>query len=88
MKSKKAWERIKDNRMRWHGDIDYEKKIIRVNKAKKKNPKKGEIINTIVHEETHRLHPKMWEKTVDKETAEKLKALSQVQKNKLYSRYQ
>ncbi len=65
MKNKK-WKRVTDNKMRWHGDIDYDKKIIRVNKAKKKNKKKGEISNTIVHEEIHRQHPQMHEKTVAK----------------------
>jgi len=81
------WERIRDKRMRWSGDIDYEKKIIRVNPSKKKNKKPGDILDTIIHEETHRLHPKMWEKTVRKETKHKIGSMSQKQKNKLYSKY-
>jgi len=83
----KKWKRIVDNKMRWHGDIDEDKKIIRINKSKKKNKRKGEIIDTIVHEETHRQHPKMHEKTVRKETKKKLKKMSIAQARKLYSKY-
>lgn len=72
--------------MRWYGDIDDKTKIIRVNKSKKKN-KKGDIINTIVHEELHRVHPKMWEKTIDKKVIRSLQGLNQRAKNKLYSKY-
>ena len=81
------WKRIVDNKMRWFGDIDDKKGIIRINKSKKKNKKKGDIINTIAHEEMHRVHPKMWEKTIDKKVIRALGNLSQKTKNKLYKLY-
>ena len=81
------YKRIVDNKMRWHGDTDTEKHVIRINKSKKKNKDRGEIIDTIVHEETHAAHPRMHEKTVRKHTIKKLKRLSRAQKQKLYSRY-
>jgi hypothetical protein len=83
----KKWKRIVDNKMRWHGDIDDEKKIIRINKSKKKNEKKGEIIDTIAHEEIHRKHPKMWEKTVGKMAKEYVKKVGFKEKKKMYSKY-
>jgi len=83
----KKWKRIKDNKMRWHGDIDDEKRIIRVNKSPKKNKKKGEILDTIIHEEQHRIHPKAHEKTIRKITIQKIKLLGQKEKQKLYNKY-
>lgn len=59
MKKQKKWKRIVDNKMRGHGDIDDEKRIIRINKSKEKNKKRGEILDSIVHEELHRTNPKM-----------------------------
>jgi hypothetical protein len=83
----KRWKRVVDNKMRWYGDIDYDKRIIRVNKSSKKNKKMGDIINTIVHEETHRLHPKMYERNVKKFVVKKLNRMGKKQKQKLYSKY-
>jgi len=82
------WTRKVDNKMRWHGDIDEDKKIIRVNKSPSKNKMPGEILDTIVHEEMHRIHPQMHEKTIRTETKHKIKSMSQKEKNKLYSKYQ
>jgi len=73
--------------MRWHGDIDYDNKVIRVNKSKKKNKKKGEVLNTIIHEELHRKHPKMTERKVSKKTKELMKRYGIEVKKKLYGRY-
>ena len=73
--------------MRWRGDIDYDNKVIRINPSKKKNKKPGELLDTIVHEETHRLHPRMWEKTIRKETKHKIKSMSREAKQKLYNKY-
>ncbi len=86
-RNKDGWLRLKDNKMKWYGDIDEEKKTIRVNKSKKKNKKKGDIIDTIVHEEMHKTNPNMYEKTVRKQTKKKLKRMSQNQKKKLYLTY-
>jgi len=73
--------------MRWHGDIDYDKKIVRINPSKKKNEKPGELLDTILHEETHMKHPKMWEKTVKRKVNELKKSMSPTRKHKLYSKY-
>jgi hypothetical protein len=81
------WLRVVDNKMRWHGDIDDEKKIIRVNKSPSKNKKPGEILNTIVHEEMHKIHPQMYEKNIKKETKHKIGSMRQKEKNKLYNKY-
>jgi hypothetical protein len=80
-----GWRRVVDNKMRWQGEIDYKNRVIRINKVKSK--KKSTIADTIVHEEMHRQHPKMWEKTVYKKTAEKVKRMSPAAKHKLYNRY-
>ena len=88
MKKKKEYTRIVDNKMRWQGDTDTEKKIIRVNKEKsKKKSGSGGVLDTIVHEETHAKHPNMHEKTVYKKTPNIIKTLASATKKKLYARY-
>lgn len=74
-----------DNKMRDSADIDYDKRIIRVNKKKSRN-EKGGILDSIVHEEMHRLHPQMHEKTVRKKTTAKIKKMGKKQKSRLYSK--
>lgn len=88
MKNKrKKWKRLVDNRMRDYGDTDIDKRVIRVNKSKKKNKKRGDIIDTIVHEEDHAKHPRKHEKTVRRDTKRKLKRMSRETKQRLYSKY-
>jgi hypothetical protein len=55
-----------DKHMRAFGDIDYQKKIIRV------NPTKGDLVNTILHEEMHRKHPDMPHRTLNKKVQQKI----------------
>jgi len=69
-KTKKGYARKVDRKMRDYGEIDYDKKVIRV------NPKKGDLINTILHEELHKQHPGWNEKKVKKEAAKKEKSMS------------
>lgn len=85
--SKDGYKRVVDNRMRFYGDIDYDKKKIRINKSKKKNERPGEILNTIVHEEIHRKHPGKFERTTKKETRRLIAKMSKKQKEKYYSKY-
>lgn len=85
MKRKKI-RRIVDNKMRSYGDTDLERKVIRINKSKKKN-KRGDIIDTILHEELHAKHPRMHENTIKKMVKKKLTTISEKQKQKLYNRY-
>lgn len=49
----KIVKRLIDTKMKCSGDIDEKTKVIKV------NPKKGNLLNTIIHEE---LHAKHWEK--------------------------
>jgi len=76
-----------DNKMRNFGDTDYKKKTIRVNKKKAKETGKGELLDTIVHEETHWKHPKMREKTVRRKTKKSISKMSKKQKKRLYALY-
>jgi hypothetical protein len=55
-----------DKHMHAFGDIDYEKKIIRI------NPTKGDLVNTILHEEMHRKHPDMPHRTLKKKVKQKI----------------
>ena len=71
--------------MRSDGEIDFEKKVIRVNKPGSKKHKGG-IIDTVVHEDMHRLHPRMSEKVVRKKTATKIERMSSKSKTKQYSK--
>ena len=95
----KAWKRVVDNKMQSHGDTNYQKKIIRVNKTKanktpmykrpvnKKASRYPDVLGTIVHEETHRKHPKMREQMVRKKERVAVKTMSRSSKAKHYSRY-
>lgn len=84
-RKKDGYKRVVDNKMRWQGDIDDEKKIIRINKEKSK--KKSSVIRTIIHEEKHRTSPQMHEKTLTKKEAKMVKATPEAIKRKLYSLY-
>ena len=95
----KKYKRTVDNRMHGYGEIDWNKKTIRINKKRsKKDPmhkrpvnkkahKYPEVLDTIVHEEMHRKHPKMHEKTVRKTTKKLMKKMSRKQKRKHYNLY-
>lgn len=83
----KEYKRVVDNKMRWYGDIDDEKNIIRINKSKKKNTKLGDILNSIVHEERHLKHPQEHEDTIRKKTLEEIKHMTRKQKQRLYALY-
>ena len=78
---KKKFKRIEDTHMRDAGEIDFEKKIIRV------NPRKREIVNTIDHEELHKKYPKKTEKWIKKKAKEKESKLSISQTIKLLKKY-
>ncbi len=58
---KKRGIKYKVNRnMPYYGQSDHDKKTIEV------NTKKGELVNTIIHEQLHIKHPKMKEKNIRK----------------------
>lgn len=78
------YKRKVDNKMRSFGETDLDKKTIRINKSKKKNTP-GDILDTIVHEKDHILHPKRSEKNVRKSAEKKIRKMSPKQKQKHYS---
>jgi len=73
--------------MRYFGDTDLGGKKIRVNKKKSKKEGPGEVLDTIVHEEMHRKHPKMKEKNIRKKTKRSVGRMSKKEKNKHYSKF-
>ena len=77
-----GYRRKVDNKMRSFGEIDFEKKSIRI------NPKKGEVLNTIVHEEVHRKYPDKSEAWVKKRSRKEEKALSLGDAIALMKKYQ
>jgi uncharacterized membrane protein len=87
MKKKNNWKFKVDNRMHGHGDIDYDQKVIRVNKSKNKNKRPGEKLDTIVHELNHLRHQKMTERQIVKKTKRDIKKMSPKRKQKLYSKF-
>lgn len=87
----KKYIRVVDNKMPYLGDTNTDARVIRVNKKlhhkgwEKKH--KGQLIDTIVHEELHAKHPKAHEKTIRKKTKKAVKKMSSVTKHKLYGFY-
>jgi hypothetical protein len=56
-----------DTKIKVFGEIDEENKIIRI------NPKRGDVVNTIIHEELHAKFPNLTEKEIRKK-AEKIES--------------
>jgi hypothetical protein len=83
--SGKRWRWVVDNRMRNYGDIDYERRVIRINHAMHKG-KRGSLIDTIFHEELHRLFPNLGERAICALTRVLLPTLSPRYRAWLYSR--
>ena len=59
-----------DRKMRNSGEIDYDKKKIRV------NPKRGDLLNTLIHEELHRKYPDKPAKWIKNKALEREKSMS------------
>jgi len=81
-KKRKGFVRKVDRSMHDYGEIDYDKQVIRV------NPRKGDLVNTIVHEELHRKYPDWSERKVKKESKKKEQSLSISQVQRLLKKYQ
>lgn len=79
--AKKGFARKVDRSMHDYGEIDYENHVIRV------NPRKGDLINTIVHEELHRTYPGWGERKIKKETKKKEQSLTIPEAMKLLKKY-
>jgi hypothetical protein len=81
----KRWRWVVDNRMRDYGDIDYERRVIRINPALHKTD--GErLIDTLFHEELHRLFPSLGERAVCGLTRLLMPTLSARYRGWLYAR--
>lgn len=77
-----------NNRIRDYGqEIDHSdgSHTIIVNKKRHKG-KKGELIDTLVHETYHAQHPKASEKQTYNYTAKRLKRMSSKSRHKLYKK--
>lgn len=81
----KRWRWAIDNRMRDYGEIDYERRIIRINYAMHKRERES-LIDTLFHEELHRLFPNLSERAICAMTRVLLPTLSPRYRAWLYSR--
>ena len=81
----KKYKRIVDNHLKFQGETDINRKVIKINK--KASKKKSTVIDTIFHENYHAKHPKAHEKTVRIETKNRLKRMSENAKKKLYNQF-
>jgi hypothetical protein len=80
-----AWRWVVDNRMRDFGEIDFGRRVIRINHAMHK--REGELlIDTLFHEELHRLFPRLGEWAICLMTKSLLPTLSRRYKAGLYAR--
>jgi hypothetical protein len=81
----RQWLWVVDNRMRDYGDIDFERRVIRINHAMHKQ-ERGSLIDTLFHEELHRLFPGLGERAICAMTRILLPTLSRQYRSWLYSR--
>jgi hypothetical protein len=80
-----GWRWMVDDRMRDYGEIDYRRRVIRINRAMHK--REGELlIDTLFHEELHRMFPILGERAICAMTRLLLPTLSQRYRKWLYSR--
>jgi len=91
-KSTAPWKFLRrvNNKQRSFGVTDLDKKTITINKRMSKRHKKGgtpELLDTIVHEETHARHPRMNEQTVRRRTKRAIKRMPKRAKKAAYNRF-
>ena len=78
---KNNYKRKVDRKMKDSGETDFEKKKIRV------NPKKKDLLNTVIHEELHRKYPDKPEKWIKEKAAERESNISVREAIKLLKPY-
>lgn len=81
----KRWRWVVDNRMRDYGAIDYARRIIRINRDIHKRERES-LIDTLFHEELHRLFPYLGERTICAMTRLLLPTLTRRYRAWLYAR--
>lgn len=83
--SGRRWRWVVDNRMRDYGDIDFERRVIRINHAMHRRGRES-LLDTLFHEELHRLFPSLGERAICAMTRVLLPTLSPRYRAWLYSR--
>ena len=78
---RRQWRRRLKKRIRSAGDIDYKEKEIQI------NPNKGNVVNSILHEEVHKQYPNLTEKATRKKARAKEKKLTTPKARKLVKKY-
>jgi hypothetical protein len=81
----KRWRWVVDNRMRDYGAINYGRRIIRINRELHKRERES-LIDTLFHEELHRLFPYLGERTICTMTRLLLPTLTRRYRAWLYAR--
>lgn len=85
----KKFKKIVDNKSKYYGDTDFDKHLIRINKQMNKHKgRKGELLDSIMHEKSHVLHPKMKEKNIEKLASKITKHMSKKAKQSAYKPYE
>ena len=69
-KEEPSWSYKVDNKMRSYGEIDEEKKTIRI------NPHKGDTVDTIIHERLHKEYPDKSEKWIKEKAKNIIRKMS------------
>ena len=77
----KDYQRLIDRSMHDYGETDFDKKRIRV------NPRKGDLINTVIHEELHKAYPDKSEKWIKNKSKKQEATLSVADAVKLLKKY-
>ena len=81
----KRWRWIVDDNMRDYGDINFERRVIRINHAMHREHREL-LIDTLFHEELHRLFPILSERAICALTRTLLPTLTTRYRSWLYSR--
>ena len=81
----KSWRWVVDNRMRDYGAIDYVRRTIRINREMHRRDRES-LIDTLFHEELHRLFPYLGERTICAMTRLLLPTLTKRYRAWLYAR--
>lgn len=76
-----------NKRLRHFGDVTLSSLGVNAKKHMRVNPKKGELVNTIIHEIEHIKHPKMSEQNIRKQTNKAERKMSIPQQIKLLRRF-
>ena len=81
----KGWRWVVDDRMRDYGETDYERRIVRINRALHRKHR-ASLLDTLLHEELHVQYPFLSERMVCELTSASLPSLTARDKARLYAR--